>query len=277
LRPRRRVETLSRAEQQMVEIAKAFRSDLSVLILDEPTASLTDQETEQLFALIEQIKSQGVGVIYITHRMQEIRRIGDRITVLRDGRYVATLDAKAASDDELVRLMTGRVISDLFPKMRFAPREEVLRIEELSTRKGNVRNASLAVRAGEIVGLAGLVGSGKSEVMRAVFGVEAIAGGRVSLQGKDVQVELPLAPWEAALGAKVAVPTLGGTVELTIPAGAQAGQKLRLRGRGFPGTPNGDQFVLVKLVTPAAETPQAKEAYERMRREFNFNPRAAWP
>jgi curved DNA-binding protein len=98
-----------------------------------------------------------------------------------------------------------------------------------------------------------------------------------SLQGKDVQVELPLAPWEAALGAKVAVPTLGGTVELTIPAGAQAGQKLRLRGRGLPGTPNGDQFVLVKIVTPAAETAQAKEAYERMRREFDFNPRAAWP
>ncbi len=98
-----------------------------------------------------------------------------------------------------------------------------------------------------------------------------------ALQGKDVQVELPLAPWEAALGAKVAVPTLGGTVELTIPAGAQAGQKLRLRGRGFPGTPAGDQLVIVKLVTPAAETPQAKEAYERMRREFNFNPRAAWP
>jgi curved DNA-binding protein len=98
-----------------------------------------------------------------------------------------------------------------------------------------------------------------------------------TLQGKDVQVELPLAPWEAALGAKVAVPTLGGTVELTIPAGAQAGQKLRLRGRGFPGTPNGDQFVLIKLVTPAAETPQAREAYERMRKEFNFNPRASWP
>jgi curved DNA-binding protein len=98
-----------------------------------------------------------------------------------------------------------------------------------------------------------------------------------ALQGRDVLVELPLAPWEAALGAKVAVPTLGGTVELTIPAGAQAGQKLRLRGRGFPGTPGGDQLVLVKIVTPAAETPQAKEAYERMRREFDFNPRAAWP
>jgi curved DNA-binding protein len=96
-------------------------------------------------------------------------------------------------------------------------------------------------------------------------------------QGKDVEVDLPLAPWEAALGAKVAVPTLGGTVELTIRPGAQSGQKLRLRGRGFPGTPSGDQFVNIKLVTPTAETPQAKEAYERMRREFNFNPRSTWP
>jgi len=94
------------------------------------------------------------------------------------------------------------------------------------------------------------------------------------LQGKDVQIELPLAPWEAALGAKVAVPTLGGTVELTVPAGAQSGQKLRLRGRGFPG---GDQIVIIKLVTPAAESAQAKEAYGRMKREFNFDPRAGWP
>jgi curved DNA-binding protein len=94
------------------------------------------------------------------------------------------------------------------------------------------------------------------------------------LQGKDVQIELPLAPWEAALGAKVAVPTLGGTVELTVPPGAQSGQKLRLRGRGFPG---GDQIVIIKLVTPAAESAQAKEAYGRMKREFNFDPRAGWP
>jgi curved DNA-binding protein len=96
-------------------------------------------------------------------------------------------------------------------------------------------------------------------------------------QGKDVQIELPLAPWEAALGAKVAVPTLGGTVELTVPAGAQSGQKLRLRGRGFPGTPGGDQIVSIKLVTPAAQTPQAKQAYERMKSEFDFDPRAGWP
>jgi curved DNA-binding protein len=97
------------------------------------------------------------------------------------------------------------------------------------------------------------------------------------LQGRDVQIELPLAPWEAALGAKVAVPTLGGTVELTVPAGAQSGQKLRLRGRGFPGTPHGDQIVSIKLVTPAAQSVQAKQAYERMKSEFNFDPRAGWP
>ena len=105
--------------------------------------------------------------------MQEIRRIGDRITVLRDGRYVATLDAKTARDDELVRLMTGRVISELFPKIRFAPGEERLRIEHLTTPKRTVIDVSLTVAAGEIVGLAGLVGSGKSEVMRAAFGIGA--------------------------------------------------------------------------------------------------------
>jgi ribose transport system ATP-binding protein len=186
LRPGDRVQHLTRAEQQMVEIAKAFRSDLSVLILDEPTASLTDRETEQLFALIDQIKAEGVGVIYITHRMQEIRRIGDRITVLRDGRYVDTLDAKQAGEEELVRLMTGRVISELFPTIKFNPGDEKLKIDHLSTPNRTVVDASITVRAGEIVGLAGLVGSGKSEIMRAAFGVDPVSAGRVELKGEDV-------------------------------------------------------------------------------------------
>jgi curved DNA-binding protein len=98
-----------------------------------------------------------------------------------------------------------------------------------------------------------------------------------AVSGKDVQVELPLAPWEAALGTKVPVPTLGGTVDLTIPPGAQSGQKLRLRGRGLPGSPNGDQFVVIKLVTPPGDTREAREAYERMRRDFKFDARARWP
>jgi curved DNA-binding protein len=110
-----------------------------------------------------------------------------------------------------------------------------------------------------------------------IFRIRLRAHHLYEVAGKDVQIELPLAPWEAALGAKVAVPTLGGTVELTVPAGAQSGQKLRLRGRGFPGNPVGDQMVTIKLVTPPAQSATHKEAYERMKRDFKFDPRADWP
>ena len=182
----RRVDHLTRAEQQMVEIAKAFRSDVSVLILDEPTASLTDNETEQLFKLIERLKAEGVGIVYITHRMAEIRKIGDRITILRDGRYIDTVDAKTTTEDRLLGLMTGRVIGQVFPEIDYRPGAEVLRAEDLQTADGAVRGASLTVRRGEIVGLAGLVGSGKSSFAQACFGARAIAGGRVVLKGEDV-------------------------------------------------------------------------------------------
>ena len=122
LDPSERVQHLTRAQQQMVEIAKAFRTQPSVLILDEPTASLTERETQQLFALIQAATARGVGVIYITHRMSEIRRIGDRITVLRDGRLIDTVDAKTTSEDRLVELMTGRVISEIYPAIPHAAR-----------------------------------------------------------------------------------------------------------------------------------------------------------
>lgn len=180
------VDRLTRAEQQMVEIAKAFRSELSVLILDEPTASLTQHETEQLFRLIARLKAQGVGIIYITHRMSEIRRIGDRITILRDGHYIDTVDAKTTSEDELVRLMTGRVVGQIFPKIRFDPQQTMLDVTDLETADGGVRGASLSVRRGEIVGLAGLVGSGKSKFAQACFGARAVSAGRVRFKDEDV-------------------------------------------------------------------------------------------
>jgi ribose transport system ATP-binding protein len=191
LRPHQRVAFLSRAEQQMVEIAKAFRSDLSLLVLDEPTASLTERETERLFALIEQVKRDGTGVIYITHRMNEIRRIGDRITVLRDGRHVATRPARETPEDELVRLMTGRVIEQIFPQVSFKPSRTVLEAQHLSTSNGSVTDVTLTVRSGEIVGLAGLVGSGKSEVARACFGLERLASGRLIFEGQEVSGATP--------------------------------------------------------------------------------------
>lgn len=186
LDPDTRVEGLARAEQQMVEIAKAFRTDPKVLVLDEPTASLTEREARRLLALVDQLKARGVGILYITHRMGEIRRIGDRVTVLRDGRKIATVPA-STSEDELVRLMTGRAIEQIFPPLPPVPNgPPVLRVEELGTRSGSVVGASFALRAGEILGLAGLVGSGKSEAARAVFGVEPLASGRVLLDGAPV-------------------------------------------------------------------------------------------
>jgi curved DNA-binding protein len=141
---------------------------------------------------------------------------------------------------------------------------------------GRARSVDVHIPAGISEGQSlRIAGAGGSASL--IFRIKLRAHPLYNPQGRDVQIELPLAPWEAALGAKVAVPTLGGIVELTIPAGAQSGQKLRLRGRGFPGTPSGDQIVSIKLVTPAAQSAQAKQAYERMKDEFNFDPRAGWP
>ncbi len=186
LKPKQKVAYLSRAEQQMVEIAKAFRSRLSVLILDEPTASLTERETDRLFELVAQVKAQGVGIIYITHRMAEIRRIADRITVLRDGRHIDTVDAAATSEDQLVSLMTGRVIDQIFPDIANAPAETLLSIDNLTTEDRRVDDVSIHARRGEVVGLAGLVGAGKSKLLRACFGLEEVAAGRVTFDGEDV-------------------------------------------------------------------------------------------
>ncbi|MCY4139902.1 MAG: sugar ABC transporter ATP-binding protein [Rhodobacteraceae bacterium] len=184
--PAVRVEQLTRAERQMVEIAKAFRSDLSVLILDEPTASLTNHETDRLFRLIGELTARGIGIVYITHRMAEIWRIGSRITVLRDGCHIDTVDAQEASEDVLVQLMTGREVGKIFPERSAgAAGASVLEIEELTTRDGTVEGVSLDVRAGEIVGLAGLVGSGKSELLQAAFGARPIAAGRVRYLGRE--------------------------------------------------------------------------------------------
>jgi ribose transport system ATP-binding protein len=193
------VALLSRAEQQMVEIAKAFRGELSVLILDEPTASLTEKETERLFALVARLKARGVGIIYISHRIQEIRRIGDRITVLRDGRKIGTVDAKSTDEDRLIEMMTGRPITEIYPRIAHRSGERLLEIRGLRTRSGAVRDASLVVHRGEVVGIAGLVGSGKSELLRAAFGVTPVAAGQVRFKGKDRTGAKPKAMLEAGM------------------------------------------------------------------------------
>ena len=191
LDPRAPVGSLSRAEQQMVEIAKAIQGKPSILILDEPTASLTENESHRLFALIERLKGQGLGIIYITHRMQEIRGIADRVTVLRDGRLVATVAAGTVTESRLVELMTGRTIDALYPAIAHQPGPVMLQTNGLTLASGRVRDVSIDVRAGEVVGLAGLVGSGKSEIGRAVFGLEPIASGGVAIADDSVAHPTP--------------------------------------------------------------------------------------
>ena len=191
LDPRKKIVHLSRAKQQMVEIAKVFGSDLSVLILDEPTASLTEKETERLFALIEEARNNNVGIIYITHRMGEIRKISDRITILRDGHYITTVKTDSVTDNELVKLITGRVIDKIFPAIYYNPTETILSVKNLTTADNSANSVSMEFKKGEIVGMAGLVGSGKSKIMRACFGIEKIKSGKIIFEGNELTKVTP--------------------------------------------------------------------------------------
>jgi ribose transport system ATP-binding protein len=184
--PDRKVAELSRAHQQMVEIAKAFLTEVRLLILDEPTASLTEAETRNLFALVGKLKAAGVGIIYVSHRIQEFQRIGDRITVLRDGRKIATVRSGDVSESELVELMTGRKVGVLFPPIDHRPAERLLEVEDVTLADGSAQNVSFYARAGEITGIAGLVGCGKSEIVRAIYGLEPIASGAIRVKGEEM-------------------------------------------------------------------------------------------
>jgi len=178
------VARLSRGQQQMVEITKAFHGDLSTLILDEPTASLTDQEVDHLFDFIKSLQARGVGIIYISHRIQEFVRIADRVTVLRDGAKIGTVSMKETDDNALLEMMTGRVISEIYPKINHNPGAEILRVNDLKT--SGVEGVSFSVRAGEILGVAGLVGSGKSRLFRAIMGLTGKQSGSVYFNNLNI-------------------------------------------------------------------------------------------
>ncbi|GAA3997601.1 sugar ABC transporter ATP-binding protein [Allokutzneria multivorans] len=175
------VRGLGIAQQQMVEIARALDTDAKVLVLDEPTAVLTETETDRLLEIMSELREQGVGLVFITHRLEEIRRIADRITVLRDGESVGVLPA-GASVDEMVSTMVGRTISEQYPRRAQEPGEVLLSVSGL-TRSGAFTDVSFEVRAGEVLGVAGLVGSGRTEVARAVFGVDRYDSGEVVVAG----------------------------------------------------------------------------------------------
>jgi ribose transport system ATP-binding protein len=183
------IHKLGIAQKQMVEIAKTFSVQSKICIFDEPTAALTPNEIQELFALIQRLKSEGVGIIYISHRLEEVFTIGTRITVLRNGQYVDTKNADEVNTADLVEMMVGRKIEETRLDIGRKIGPEVLRVEELTGEK--FRNVSLNVREGEIVGLAGLVGSGRTEVLRTIFGADRVKEGSVFLKGEDIRIREP--------------------------------------------------------------------------------------
>jgi rhamnose transport system ATP-binding protein len=189
--PDRLAGTLSMPEQQMVEIAKAVGADAKVVIMDEPTASLMDDEVERLFSVIRILRAQGAGIIYISHRLEEVFAVSDRITVLRDGETVATRDTTAIDRPALIQTMVGRALTDVFPKRPVAPGEVAMELRHLSNRALGIHDVSLSVRRGEVLGVAGLVGSGRTELAETLFGLAPADGGEILLHGAPVRIGSP--------------------------------------------------------------------------------------
>jgi rhamnose transport system ATP-binding protein len=185
--------TLTMPEQQMVEIAKSLGGRAKILIMDEPTASLPEHEVANLFRVVRELKAQGVGIIYISHRLEELSSLADRVTVLRDGQTVTTRPMKDIDKPELIRLMVGREISAIFPKRDVKQGDVVLETRNLGCRESGVRGVSLSVRAGEILGLAGLVGAGRTELARILFGLTPATEGEILFQGRPVAIRTPAA------------------------------------------------------------------------------------
>ena len=198
--PERTVGTLSMPEQQLVEIAKAIGARARILILDEPTASLTDREVERLFRVIGVLRGEGVGIIYISHRLDEVAAIADRVTVLRDGQTIATRDMCEVDRAELVRLMVGRDIHAIFPKRDVPIGEVALEVRKLGSRAAGIRDITFEVRRGEILGIAGLVGSGRTELAETLFGLTPCDEGAIMLRGAEAVIGSPAEAIRMKLG-----------------------------------------------------------------------------
>src|SRR3712207_9208053 len=198
LDPERPVRGLSIADQQIVEIAKALSFQARMLIMDEPTAALSGHEVERLFAVVRTLRDEGAGVLFISHRLEEVFEICDTVTVMRDGAVVHDARIADMTPDEMVRRMVGRELSALFPKQDADVGEPVLRVDGL-TREGVFFDVGFEVRAGEIVALAGLVGAGRSEVARAIFGVDRPDAGHVEMDGRRLPSGRPLAAMRAGI------------------------------------------------------------------------------
>ena len=190
--PDAHVGSLSTANKQLIEIAKALSLNAKVIIFDEPTTSLSDKDVEVLFIIIRRLKEKGFSSIYISHRMKEIFELGERITIMRDGKYITTDDVKDLSEDQIISMLVGREINDLYPKQATEIGETYLEVDQLSDRFGHVKDVSFKARRGEVLGFAGLVGSGRTETMRLIFGADRAKSGTIKLGDKSVTIKSPV-------------------------------------------------------------------------------------
>ncbi|GMQ63990.1 sugar ABC transporter ATP-binding protein [Vallitalea maricola] len=202
LDPKEKMVNLTVAKMQMIEIAKAVSYKAEVVIMDEPTSALTDREVEQLFKIMAKLKDEGAAIVYISHKMDEIFRVSDDITILRDGQYVATHEAKDLDTNKLISLMVGRELDKMFPKIKCEISEEKLRVEGLTV-EGVFNDVSFSIRKGEILGIAGLVGAGRTEVIETIFGIRKKTSGQIFIDGKEVDIKSP----EVAIENKLALLT----------------------------------------------------------------------
>ncbi len=191
--------TLSVAQQQMVEIAKALSTNARIIIMDEPTAALTRNESEELYRITEKLRDDGKSVIFISHRLEDMYRLASRVTVFRDAHYIGTYNVAEIKPPELIKAMVGREIKDLFPKPEITPGKEVLRVEHLG-RTGYFKDVSFNIHAGEIVGLTGLVGAGRTEVVQTIFGVEHYNEGKIFVDGAEVHITKPRDAMQLGIG-----------------------------------------------------------------------------
>ena len=189
--PNKMASELSISEKQMLEIAKAISFDAKCIVMDEPTSSLTESEVKKLFEIIRDLKSKGIGIVFISHKLSEIKEIGDRISILKDGNYVGTWNVSDLSEEDMVRLMVGRELEKSYQEGHGAFGEVVFEVKNLSRKDGKVQDFHMQVRKGEIVGLSGLVGAGRSEAMEAIFGAVPKTSGEILLEGKRLAIHTP--------------------------------------------------------------------------------------
>ncbi len=248
--PRAEVSTLSVANQQLVEITKALSMQCKVLILDEPTSALTEHEAETLFALLRRLAADGVGILYISHKLSEIFALSDRITVLRDGRYIGTRITAETSPEEVIRMMVGRELTDMYPEKGTEQGEPLLEVRNFRL-PGQSQACSFTLYRGEVLGFAGLIGSGRSELMRAIFGADEKESGEILLNGRPVTINSP----QDAINLRLAYlpedrKAAGLFLDMALKANIEAASLFQVTANGF--------------VIPAREVKLAQEYISRL-------------